>query len=221
MRRHTTVPLASAVTHCTHPRKHRAKGTHDSPKYGLLFAASAGCLECVKDWVEDKGQSVQQASDNHFDWDVLSYAQHGLETPEKFRVIEYVRERLKLELAPVTSAAVAATAVIATTTGVPDPERPLLNQSAPSKAPPVCPGLATHGANQDMLDICINAAGDGCLQCVKYLVQDKDIDPTVAGLGVWGITPLQAAKRGRLSGRPGCGAVLKYLRQYVALQADI
>eukprot|EP00747_Dinoflagellata_sp_TGD_P100277 gnl/TRDRNA2_/TRDRNA2_167988_c0_seq2.p1 gnl/TRDRNA2_/TRDRNA2_167988_c0~~gnl/TRDRNA2_/TRDRNA2_167988_c0_seq2.p1 ORF type:complete len:110 (-),score=10.85 gnl/TRDRNA2_/TRDRNA2_167988_c0_seq2:55-384(-) len=34
---------------CTDPRKHRREGTHSTPKYGLLYAARAGCLSCVRD----------------------------------------------------------------------------------------------------------------------------------------------------------------------------
>ena len=57
-------------------KRHRGKKTHDTPKYGLLFAASAGCLPCVRYWHEIEGVPLDSASDNHPDWDVRSYAEY-------------------------------------------------------------------------------------------------------------------------------------------------
>ena len=60
-----------------HKKRHRGEKSHDTPKYGLLFAAKAGCLPCVRYWHETQGVPLDSTSDNHPDWDVRSYAEHA------------------------------------------------------------------------------------------------------------------------------------------------
>ena len=74
-----------------YPLRHRKKdGPHSTPKYGLLFAASAGCLPCVRYWVEQENISVDSASDNHATWDVRSYAAEGKPGAGKYEVLQYL-----------------------------------------------------------------------------------------------------------------------------------
>ena len=69
---------------CLHPRRHCGKPPYDTPKYGLLFAAQAGCLQCVKYWVEDMNVDVRSASDNPGIWDAEYYAQWGGSAGQEF-----------------------------------------------------------------------------------------------------------------------------------------
>ena len=82
---------ASSVTFpsCGHPKRHRTTGPHDSPKYGLLFAAGAGCLSCVRYWHEYQGVPLSSASNNHKDWDVRSYA-HWSTSENAQEVLDYL-----------------------------------------------------------------------------------------------------------------------------------
>ena len=82
---------------CLHPRRHCGKPPHDTPKYGLLFAAQAGCLQCVKYWIEDMGVDVRSTSDNHHDWDVESYARWGT-SPGKMSVLQYLQFQKERDL---------------------------------------------------------------------------------------------------------------------------
>eukprot|EP00973_Karenia_brevis_P001093 150188-Karenia_brevis.AAC.1 len=75
---------------CSVARRHRGRKSHDTPKYGLLFAANAGCLECVKYWIEEEGVDVNSTSDNHPDWDAESFAEWG-NGENQAAVIQYLR----------------------------------------------------------------------------------------------------------------------------------
>ncbi len=45
---------------CDHKTQHRGRGRHSTPKYGLLFSASAGCLQHVRYWHEEQGVPLDQ-----------------------------------------------------------------------------------------------------------------------------------------------------------------
>ena len=75
---------------CDALRHRKEKGSHSTPKYGLLFSANAGCLPCVRYWVEREGVSLDSASDNHSDWDVRSYALQCTNEVERTDVLRYL-----------------------------------------------------------------------------------------------------------------------------------
>ena len=82
--------------HTGHPRRHCGeKEGHDTPKYGLLFAAAAGCLPCVRYWHEKEGIPLDSTSDNHRNWDVRSYADwHKNDSDRHWEVSDYLDHRL-------------------------------------------------------------------------------------------------------------------------------
>lgn len=59
-------------------RRHKGKKSHDTPKYGLLYAACSGCLPCVRYWHERENVPLSNASDNHPTWDLREFAMLGL-----------------------------------------------------------------------------------------------------------------------------------------------
>ena len=76
---------------CLDPLRHQAKNvSHATPKYGLLFSAAAGCLDCVQYWHEEMGVSLEETSDNHPDWDTRYYASyHG-----KAEIVAYIDSKM-------------------------------------------------------------------------------------------------------------------------------
>ena len=77
---------------CQDPLRHQAKnGSHATPKYGLLFSAAAGCLDCVRYWHEEMGVSLDVTSDNHSDWDTRYYASHN----GKSEIVAYIDSKMR------------------------------------------------------------------------------------------------------------------------------
>ena len=166
------------------PLRHRKKkGSHATPKYGLLFSASAGCLPCVRYWHEVEGVSLASASDNHDDWDVRSYAS----TEGHAEVVAYVDER---------------------TGGQPEALLPLTEEVYPASSPPKCTGPSSHTWSSEYPIMLAAAARDGCVECCRILIRDMGVSPHKNAAGFWGMSPMEEAKEGVAKGRRGCAEVV-------------
>lgn len=78
-------------------RRHRGEGTKDSHFYGFLFAARDGCLQCVKNYIEQDGVDPNSKSDKR-KYTALSWAQwelrHNRQIDKRKRyevIIQYLR----------------------------------------------------------------------------------------------------------------------------------
>ena len=83
-------PPPSQFIRCEDPRRHQTK-KHATPKYGLLFSAAAGCLDCVRYWHEEMGVSLDVTSDNHSDWDTRYYASYY----GKAEIVAYIDTKMR------------------------------------------------------------------------------------------------------------------------------
>ena len=195
---------------CDHRTQHRGRGRHNTPKYGLLFSASAGCLQHVRYWHEEQGVPLDAASDNHADWDVLSYAEWSTELGAE-EVKRYIQQRLSASGA---SAVDPRSAMLAR---VPQAGSIYLDNVDSSTGPlPPCPGITTHGDVTDPVGMLVGAAESGCMRCTSFLVTVKHVNPLQRSKGVWRMSALGAARAGASVQWPGCDTVLEFLHAHIA-----
>ena len=191
---------------CDHKTQHRGRGRHSTPKYGLLFSASAGCLQHVRYWHEEQGVPLDAASDNHADWDVLSYAEWSTELGAE-EVKRYIQQRLSV------SGASAVDPRSAMPAPVPQAEDNVDSSTGPL---PPCPGITTHGDVTDPVGMLVGAAESGCMRCTSFLVTVKHVNPLQRSKGVWRMSALDAARAGASVQWPGCDTVLEFLQAHIA-----
>ena len=198
---------------CDHKTQHRGRGRHSTPKYGLLFSASAGCLQHVRYWHEEQGVPLDAASDNHATWDVLSYAGWSKELGAE-EVKRYIQQRLSV------SGASAVDPRSAMPARVPQAEDNVDSSTGPL---PPCPGITTHGDVTDPVGMLVGAAESGCMRCTSFLVTVKHVNPLqrCSKMGVWRMSALDAARAGASVQWPGCDTVLEFLQAHIAESPEV
>ena len=127
-------------------------GSHSRPEYGLLFSASAGCLSCVRFWVERECMSLALTSDHHIDRGVRSCAEWCKDSGGKRKVFEYL-DRYELPSAN-------------------REESPLLQIWDKNAAGVIldCPGPIAHTHSTNEFGQLPCAARDGCVNCCSYFI---------------------------------------------------
>ena len=160
------------------------KPPHDTPKYGLLFAARAGCLQCVKYWVEDMNVDVFSASDHHGNCGAEYYAESGGSAGQA-SVLQYLRDRKRKDFPEVPnedavppSAFFGAYLADAFKTQSPARHSSVCTPPRPSMDVLPCSGVQIHSISHNPVDRLASAAWDGCLSCVRYLMITLEVDPT-------------------------------------------
>ena len=165
---------------CTDVRRHRKRPPHDTAKYGLLFAAQAGCIQCVKYWIESVGVDINSTSDNHDDWDVESYAKWG-NSIGKDSVLKYLQDR-RTEVLHLRERAVPNTCLASSLSHSSQTEdalhtSPLLPKALLTSYMVPCRGVHLHGISHKDVDRLAGAAWDGCLTCVSHLITAQLVSP--------------------------------------------
>ena len=177
-------PPTTQVEACNDPLRHRKrKGSHSTPKYGLLFAASDGCLPCVRYWHEEQGVSLLSTSDNHADWDVRSYAQYSGQA----EITYHIGSRLKDALASGEQ------------------------QATTNRCPGVTAHTLTAEQNQMLACAARDGCVQCCSILLPVSISDRRDLISSTSSGVWDLSPMGEAIQGAEAGS-GCADVVALLK---------